>query len=146
MAPDQDTRGVSANVTGQSVVLFAVRYGIAGVMIMAGLVVLLAVGGELGAYGFASAVGAGLSVLLLNLLFRMSVSGDRDRDREEAARRYFDEHAVWPPEDEADTEGEHRILGHRWTLAPGVATAEQEEHGGLTASGGRVPTTHAQRQ
>jgi hypothetical protein len=35
-------------------------------------------------------------VLLLNLLFRMGVEGDRDREREEAARRYFDEHGHWP--------------------------------------------------
>jgi len=26
------------------------------------------------------------------------VEGDKDRDREEAARRYFDEHGRWPGE------------------------------------------------
>ena len=81
--------------------LFAIRYGIGGAMVLGGIVLLIAVGGDLGAYGFASAVGAGLSVLLLNLLFRMSVSGDRERDREEQARRYFDEHGVWPDDKEA---------------------------------------------
>lgn len=54
-----------------SVALFAIRYGIGGVMILAGIVVLFAVRGDLGAYGFASAVGTGLSVLLLSFLFRM---------------------------------------------------------------------------
>ena len=42
-----------------------------------------------------------------------------DREREEDARRYFDEHGEWP-------EGETR-RGRRWTLAPGVMTAEDEE-------------------
>lgn len=92
-------------------------------MILGGIVVLLAVGGDLGAYGLASAVGAGLSVLLLNLLYRMSVSGDRGREREEEARRYFDEHGVWPEDDEPTK----RASSRRWTLPDGVVTAEQEE-------------------
>lgn len=85
---------------------FAVRYGIGGAIVLAGVVVLALVPGELGAYGFASAIGAGLSVLLLNLLFRISVSGDRDREREEEARRYFDQHGVW-----LDAGGEPRAPG-----------------------------------
>ena len=102
--------------------LFTVRYGLGGAMILGGIVVLLAVGGDLGAYGFASAVGAGLSVLLLNLLYRMSVSGDRDREREEETRRYFDEHGAWP-EDEAPRPASAR----RWTLPAGAVSAEREE-------------------
>ena len=49
-------------------------------MILAGLVVLVVVVEDLGAYGFASAVGAGLSVMLLNLLYRIGVAGDHDRE------------------------------------------------------------------
>jgi hypothetical protein len=90
--------------------LFAVRYGLGGAMIVSGIVVLVAVGGDLGAYGFASAVGAGLSVMLLNLLYRMSVSGDRDREREEEARRYLDEHGVWPEDEAAPKSGRVREL------------------------------------
>lgn len=116
--------------------LFAVRYGIGGIMIVAGLVALVAVGGDLGAYGFASALGAGLSVMLLNLLYRMSVSSDRDREREEEARRYFGEHGVWPDDDEP----EERRLERGWTLARGVVTAEQEERERRVAGGGQVPT------
>jgi hypothetical protein len=93
-------------------------------MILAGIVVLVAVGGDVGAYGFASAVGAGLSVLLLNLLYRMSASGDRDRDREEKARRYFDAHGVWPDEEEAPKPLPER----RWALPAGAVTASQEHH------------------
>jgi hypothetical protein len=117
--------------------LFAVRYGLGAAMILGGIVVLLAVGGDLGAYGLASAVGAGLSVLLLNLLYRMSVSGDRDREREEEARRYFDEHGVWPEDDEPSKRASRR----RWTLPDGAVTAEQEERErGLSAVRGASPT------
>jgi hypothetical protein len=105
-------------------------------MIVAGIVVLFAVDGDLGAYGFASAVGAGLSVLLLNLLYRMSVSGERDREREEQARRYFDEHGVWPDDEQASERSPRR-----WTLPVGVVTAEEEERERAAASRGRIPTT-----
>jgi hypothetical protein len=56
-------------------------------------------------HGKTSAAGAGvglvlvgLTVWLLNWFFRMSVESSDDRDREEAARRYFDEHGRWPDE------------------------------------------------
>lgn len=88
-------------------------------MILAGIVVLV-VGGDLGGYGFASAIGAGLSVLLLNFLFRMSISGDRDREREEQARRHFDEHGEWPDE-------EGRPPERQWVLPQEVVTPQQEE-------------------
>ena len=35
---------------------------------------------------------------LLNFFFRMGVSGDVERDREDAARAYFDAHGHWPDE------------------------------------------------
>lgn len=78
--------------------MFTVRYGIAGVLIIAGQVVLIVDTGPTGAgwEGWALFTGAGLAILLLNLLFRMGVEGDRDREREENARRYFDEHGRWP--------------------------------------------------
>ncbi len=113
--------------------LIAVRYGIGAGIMLAGVVSLVAVGGELGTYGFASAIGAGLSVLLLNLLFRMSVSGERDREREEEARRYFDAHGVWP-----DDEPE-RVSGHKLILPRGAVTAEQEECERRFAAGGGIP-------
>jgi hypothetical protein len=34
--------------------------------------------------------------LLLNVLYRIGMQGDRERDREEEARRFFDEHGRWP--------------------------------------------------
>lgn len=48
--------------------------------------------------GGAGIVGAGLSIWLLNVLLRIGISGDRERDDEAAARDYFDEHGHWPDE------------------------------------------------
>jgi hypothetical protein len=97
--------------------LFVVRYGIGAVMVIAGIVLLVAVPGT-GVDGFAMSVGGGLSVVLLNVLFRMGSSGDEERAREEDARRYFDEHGVWPDEPPPKA--------RRWTLPPGVAPPEDE--------------------
>jgi hypothetical protein len=78
----------------------AIRYGIGGVMVLGGIIVLIVNPGGFGLDGFAMAVGGGLSVLMINFLFRLGVSGDREREAEERARRYFDEHGRWPDEDE----------------------------------------------
>ncbi len=55
--------------------------------------------------GHTSVAGAGVVLLgiavmvwLLNWLFRLSVESNRDREKEEEARRYFDEHGRWPGE------------------------------------------------
>jgi hypothetical protein len=79
-------------------IIRAVRYGLPAVLILAGVVVLL-VADDSGRYdGFALLVGSGLSVSLLNLLFRLGVSGDRTRDDEERAREFFSQHGYWPDE------------------------------------------------
>jgi uncharacterized membrane protein YoaK (UPF0700 family) len=75
-------------------VLNAVRYGIPAVLFIVGVVV-SATGGLAAGALFISAATA---VLLLNVLHRMGVAGDRDRDKEDDARRYFDEHGHWPDE------------------------------------------------
>jgi hypothetical protein len=41
-------------------------------------------------------LGTALIVWMLGWLFRMSLESNRDREREEEARRYFDEHGRWP--------------------------------------------------
>jgi hypothetical protein len=51
---------------------------------------------DIWAEGGALMVSAGLSVWLLNVLHRVGVRGDRERDRENEARTYFDEHGRWP--------------------------------------------------
>jgi hypothetical protein len=68
-------------------------------LIAAGVTVgALGVGGESSLEGGFLFLAAGLSVLLLNALFRYGVAGDRERDDEDAARAYFDEHGYWPDE------------------------------------------------
>jgi hypothetical protein len=99
--------------------MILVRYGLGAVMVIAGIVLVAVNPGGLGVDGFAMAAGGGLSVLLINVLFRLSVSSNDDREREEEARRYLDEHGVWPDEEE-------RSPGRRWTLPQGIVTPEDE--------------------
>jgi len=78
--------------------LFGVRYLLPAALVVAGFVVLL-VAGETNRWdGWAMLVGAGLAVLLLNLLFRLGAKGDEEREAEVAAREYFGEHGRWPDE------------------------------------------------
>jgi hypothetical protein len=74
------------------------RYGLPGALVLAGFVVLIVADGSVKWDGFAMCVGAGLSVLLLNILFRFGAKGDEEREREDAAREYFAEHGHWPDE------------------------------------------------
>jgi hypothetical protein len=43
-------------------------------------------------------LGIALMVWLLNWLFRLSLESNRDREKEEQAREYFDQHGRWPGE------------------------------------------------
>ena len=104
---------------GSSPGMLVVRYGLGAVMILAGIVMLIISPASLGVDGFAMAVGGGLSVLLLNLLFRLSVSSEDDRAQEERARAYFDEHGEWPEEEPRQ--------GRKWVLPAGVVTYEMEQ-------------------
>jgi hypothetical protein len=82
--------------------LAAVRYGIPAALIVVGHVVLLVGPEGANLEGWALFTGAGLSVLLLNVLHRTGVEGDHERTREQDARSYFDRHGRWPDEDEAE--------------------------------------------
>jgi hypothetical protein len=104
---------------GSSPGMLMVRYGLGAVMILGGIVMLIISPASLGVDGFAMAVGGGLSVLLLNLLFRLSVSSEDDRAQEERARAYFDEHGEWPEEEPRQ--------GRKWVLPAGVVTYEMEQ-------------------
>ena len=83
-------------VAHRSVGLLLLRYGIGAVMVLAGIVMLIVDPSGLG------------------------VSGDRERETEERARAYFDEHGEWPEEEE-------RVRERKWRLAPGVHTLEDEQ-------------------
>jgi hypothetical protein len=73
-----------------------VRYGIPLILCVAGVVFAIVDYEGTGLETWAMFTGAGVSVLLLNVLHRMGVDGDVDRDRERRAREYFDEHGRWP--------------------------------------------------
>lgn len=75
-----------------------VRYGLPGVLVLAAVIVLFAVHGSLRYDGFALLLGSGLSVAFINLLYRLGVAGDRERDDEERAREFFSAHGYWPDE------------------------------------------------
>jgi hypothetical protein len=75
--------------------LHAIRYGIPLALLVAGMIVSATAGG-VGLAAGALFFSAASAVLLLNVLYRIGVEGDKERDREEAARAYFDEHGRWP--------------------------------------------------
>jgi hypothetical protein len=79
--------------------LIAVRYVVPAVVVFAG-VILFAFGP---AEGAAAIVAAGVSIWLLNELYRFGVRGDQERDAEDAARAHFDRYGHWPDEDDAST-------------------------------------------
>jgi hypothetical protein len=97
-----------------------VRYWIPGMLVAAGIVILCVASGDARVEGWALFTGAGLSILLLNLLFRFGVKGEEERREEDAARAYFDEHGEWPEDDT-------RWGGRQWKLPAGVVTPEDEE-------------------
>jgi len=74
------------------------RYGLPAVLVVAGFVLLFTVEGNLRWDGWAMCVGAGLAIMLMNLLFRYGARGDRERDDEVAAREFYARHGYWPGE------------------------------------------------
>jgi hypothetical protein len=77
-----------------------VRYGIPLALFVAGVVV-AGTSGRIGLAAGAMFISAATAVLLLNVIYRIGVQGDKDRSREEDARRFFDEHGRWPDEPES---------------------------------------------
>jgi hypothetical protein len=72
-----------------------VRWGIPIGLVVAGTAILVFTDIE----GVGEAlIAAAVCVLVANGLLRFGFGGAKDRDREEAARVYFDEHGHWPDE------------------------------------------------
>jgi hypothetical protein len=90
-----------------------VRWGLPGLVVAAGIILWAIDPSADRAEGAAAIVGAGLAIALLNLLFRYGVSGDRARDEEDAARRYFDEHGYWPDDAPAEPPGDRHAAPHK---------------------------------
>ena len=79
--------------------LIGVRYVLPAVILLAGVLALILNDSITGLEGLAMGIGVAGSVLLLNVLYRVGVSGDAERDREAEAREYLDEHGHWPDEE-----------------------------------------------
>ncbi len=84
--------------------LLLVRYVIPAAIIVAGVLALIVSDSINGLEGFAMGIGVAGSILLLNVLYRVGVSGDAERDREAEARDYLDRHGRWPDEEPAPRE------------------------------------------
>jgi hypothetical protein len=90
---------VSARRIGE----LSVRVGLPVLLAIAGAVCLII------GHGTSAAAGAGvvllglaLMVILIDWLARLSIESNRDREREEAARQYFDRTGRWPDEEGED--------------------------------------------
>jgi hypothetical protein len=79
--------------------LFAVRYLLPAVLVLAGLAAIVINPHGTALEGGMGLIGAGIAALLFGFLARISMTGDRWRDREEEARLFFDTHGHWPDED-----------------------------------------------
>ncbi|MEY2442728.1 MAG: hypothetical protein QOJ46_2154 [bacterium] len=88
-------------MTGRGRTELVVRYVVPALVAVAGVVILAFNHSIDGLEGAAMFVGAALAILLLNVLYRVGVTGDEERDREAEARDYLDEHGHWPDEEPA---------------------------------------------
>ncbi|MBA2349817.1 MAG: hypothetical protein H0V81_16180, partial [Solirubrobacterales bacterium] len=76
-----------------------VRIWLPVVVTLAGIVVMVAGGfDDVALEGGAGIIGAGLSIWLLNVIFRFGLHDDLERDAEDAARDFYSEHGRWPDE------------------------------------------------
>lgn len=75
------------------------RWWLPAIVCLAGVVIAVVSGfADSGLEAMAGFLGAGTSIWLMNFLWRLGVSGDEERAREDAARAYLDEHGHWPDE------------------------------------------------
>ena len=74
------------------------RYGLPALLFVGGFIVLFVAGSANAVEGWAMLVGSALALITWNVLFRIGFAGDKERDEEEAARRFLMEHGHWPDE------------------------------------------------
>jgi hypothetical protein len=79
--------------------MWFLRYVLPAIVCAVGIVWGMVAGGEQGLEIAIALIAAGSSIWLMNLLLRLGIAGDAERDEEDAARRYFDEHGRWPDDD-----------------------------------------------
>ncbi|UGS36353.1 hypothetical protein [Capillimicrobium parvum] len=75
--------------------VYLVRWGLPLALVAAGVIVLV----ETDIEGVGEAlIAAAICTVIANLIFRLGFGDQHDRDREEAAREFFDAHGHWPDE------------------------------------------------
>jgi hypothetical protein len=95
MQDEPENSNESSEEGASGLVLVLIRYVLPAVVVLAGLVI-MAMGSETDLEGGASILSAGLAIYFVNWLFRIGAAGDREREREDAAREYFTQHGRWP--------------------------------------------------
>jgi hypothetical protein len=85
--------------------LIFVRYVLPSALTLAGLILIVIHPRGAALHGGLGIIGAGLAAFLFAFLAKVSMSGDKFRDTEEEARRFFDEHGYWPDEDPPKARG-----------------------------------------
>jgi hypothetical protein len=132
--PDESQRR-SPSASGRGIVLL--RYVLPAAVVVAGLIV-MSLGSESELEGGAGIVGAGLAIFAMNWLIRASTEGDRERDREQAAREYFDAHGRWPDAAATRQRSSAPVPPDKGAAArpPGAAVPHRPEHAGRARARG----------
>jgi hypothetical protein len=86
------------NLSARSIAVAAVRYAVPALLCLAGVVVFALGSPALRLDALVVLIAAGLSTFLFNKLVRVGITGDLDRDDEEAARLFMDRYRMWPDE------------------------------------------------
>ena len=86
-----------SGASGPSPAVLAVRYGLPGLLVAAGIALLIS-GGTAGTGVGIVVIGGGLIVFGLNAFLRWSMREEEEREREERARQFYREHGRWPDE------------------------------------------------
>ena len=92
--------GAVAGVTREQRLLIFARYVLPGLIVVAGLLVIVIGGDGSALHGGLGIIGGGIAVWLLSLFYRVGASGELERDAEEEARTYFDRHGRWPDDED----------------------------------------------
>ena len=88
-------------MTGRQLLLKATRLWLPLAIAAAGIAAIVIGHGSAGSSTAAAGVAlilVALIVWMINWMFSLSVESNHEREREEQARRYFDEHGSWPGE------------------------------------------------
>jgi hypothetical protein len=102
-----------------------VRFWLPIAVVVIGVVFMVVATDLAGLEGGALIVSAGISIWLLNWLYRVGIAGEGERQAEDDARAYYGRHGHWPderpPAPEPPPERNHHV-------APAPARPEQHPH------------------